>query len=73
MDDDEGRRPVRIVRQGSGSVAIWRRPQMVLLSAQGMAVAAVAWVAFTSEDWLRDVIRNFNADGAHLAVSEVPG
>jgi transposase len=36
---------------------------MVLLPAQGMDVAAIAKVAFTSEDRVRDVIRNFNADG----------
>jgi transposase len=63
IDDDEGRRLVRIVRRGSGSVVTWRRAQMVLLSAQGMDVAAIARVAFTSEDRVRDVIRNFNADG----------
>jgi transposase len=63
IDDDEGRRLVRIVRRGSGSVVTWRRAQMVLLSAQGMSVAGIAKVAFTSEDRVRDVIRNFNADG----------
>jgi transposase len=63
IDDDEGRRLVRIVRRDSGSVVTWRRAQMVLLSAQGMDVAAIAKVAFTSEDRVRDVIRNFNADG----------
>jgi transposase len=63
IDDDEGRRLVRIVRRGSGSVVTWRRAQMVLLSAQGMDVPAIAKVAFTSEDRVRDVIRNFNADG----------
>jgi transposase len=36
---------------------------MVLLSAWVMDVAAIAKVAFTSEDQVRDVIRNFNADG----------
>jgi len=36
---------------------------MVLLSAQGMDVPAIAQVAFTGEDRGRDVIRNFNADG----------
>src|ERR1700690_4538403 len=50
-------------RRGSGSVVTWRRAQMALLSAQGMDVAAIAKVAFTSEDRVRDVIRNFNADG----------
>jgi transposase len=63
IDDDEGRRLVRIVRRGTGSVVTWRRAQMVLLSAQGMDVAAIAKVAFTSEDRVRDVIRNFSADG----------
>jgi transposase len=63
IDEDEGRRLVRIVRRGSGSVVTWRRAQMVLLSAQGMDVAAIAKVAFTSEDRVRDVIHNFNADG----------
>jgi transposase len=62
-DDDEGRRLVRIVRRGSGSVVTWRRAQMVLLSAQDMDAAGIAKVAFTSEDRVRDVIRNFNADG----------
>jgi transposase len=63
IDDDEGRRLVRIVRRGTGSVVTWRRAQMVLLSAQGMNVPAIARVAFTSDDRVRDVIRNFNADG----------
>jgi transposase len=63
IDDDEGRRLVRIVRRGTGSVVTWRRAQMVLLSAQGMDVPAIARVAFTSDDRVRDVIRNFNADG----------
>ena len=63
IDDDEGGRLVRIIRRGSGSVVTWRRAQMVLLSAQGMDVAAIAKVAFTSEDRVRDVLHNFNADG----------
>ena len=61
--DDEGRLLVRIVHEGSGSVVTWRREKTVLLSAQGMDAAAIAKVAFTSEDRVRDVIRNFNADG----------
>jgi transposase len=63
IDDDEGARLLRIVRRGTGSVVAWRRAQMVLLSAQGMDVPAIAGVAFTSEDRVRDVIRNFNTDG----------
>jgi helix-turn-helix protein len=63
IDDDEGQRLVRIIRRGTGSVVTWRRAQMVLLSAQGMDVPAIEKVAVTSEDRVRDVIRNFNADG----------
>jgi hypothetical protein len=36
---------------------------MVLLSAQGMDVRAIAQVAFTSEDRVQDVMCNFNTDG----------
>jgi hypothetical protein len=64
IDDGEGRRLVRIVRRGSGSVVTWRRAQMVLLSAQGMDAAAIAKVAFTSDDRVRDVIRNFTPTGS---------
>jgi len=63
IDDDEGKRLLRIIRRGSGSVVTWRRAQMVLLSAQGMPVAKIAEVTFTSADRVRDVIHNFNADG----------
>jgi transposase len=63
IDDDEGHRLLRIVRRGTGSVVTWRRAQMVLLSAQGMPVAGIAEVAFTSADRVRDVIHNFNVDG----------
>ena len=58
IDDDEGRRLVRIVRRDSGSVVTWRRVQMVLLSAQGMDVAAIVKAAFTSEGRVRDVIQD---------------
>jgi transposase len=63
IDDDEGRRLLRIVRRGTRSVVTWRRAQMVLLSAQGMPAAKIAEVSFTSDDRVRDVIHNFNADG----------
>src|SRR5215213_743503 len=63
IDNDEGNRLLRIVRRSSGSVVTWRRAQMVLLSAQGMDVAMIAQVTFTSPDRVRDVIHNFNADG----------
>ena len=63
ISNDEGNRLLRIVRRSNGSVVTWRRAQMVLLSAQGMDVAAIAKVTFTSPDRVRDVIHNFDADG----------
>ncbi|MGV9777869.1 helix-turn-helix domain-containing protein [Streptosporangium sp. NPDC003464] len=63
IDDDEGRRLLRTVRRGTGSVVTRRRAQRVLLPAQGMPVAKIAEVTFTSPDRVRDVIHNFNADG----------
>ena len=63
ISNEEGNRLLRILRRGTGSVVRWRRAQMVLLSAQAMDVPQIARVTFTSEDRVRDVIHNFNADG----------
>jgi transposase len=63
LTNDEGRKLLSIVRRGSGSVVRWRRAQIVLWSAQRMDVPAIARIAFTSEDRVRAVIHNFNADG----------
>src|SRR5437870_7815790 len=63
ISDYECNRLKRIVRRGSRSVVTWRRTQMVLWSAQGMSVAQIAELAFTSEDRVRDVLHNYNADG----------
>lgn len=63
ISNEEGQRLLRIVRRSSGSVVTWRRAQMVLLSAQGMEVAGIAKVAFTSPDRVREVLHNFNDDG----------
>jgi transposase len=63
ISNDEGGRLLKTVRRSSGSVVTWRRAQIVLWSAQGMDVAQIAPLAFTSEDRVRAVIHNFNADG----------
>ena len=63
LDNDEGRKLLAIIRRGSGSVVRWRRAQIVLWSAQQMSVSQIAEIAFTSEDRVREVIHNFNADG----------
>ena len=72
IDDDEGRRLVRIVRRGSGSVVTWRRAQMVLLSAQGMDAAAIAKVAFTSEDRGPRCDPRLQRRRVYFALSQVP-
>jgi transposase len=63
LSNDEGRKLLSIIRRGSGSVVRWRRAQIVLWSAQWMDVPAIAKIAFTSEDRVREVIHNFNDDG----------
>jgi transposase len=70
---EEGNRLLRIVRRSSGSVVTWRRAQMVLLSAQGMDVAQIAKVAFTSPDRVRAVLHNFNEDGFDSLVPRYAG
>ena len=73
ITNEEGNRLLRIVRRSSGSVVTWRRAQMVLLSAQGMDVAQIANVAFTSPDRVRAVIHNFNDDGFDSLVPKYAG
>ncbi len=73
ISNDEGNKLLRIVRRSSGSVVSWRRAQMVLLSAQGMAVAGIAKVTFTSPDRVRDVLHNFNTDGFDSLVPKYGG
>jgi transposase len=73
ITNDEGNKLLRIVRRSSGSVVTWRRAQMVLLSAQGMDVAGIAQVTFTSADRVRDVLHNFNADGFDSLVPKYGG
>ena len=63
ISNDEGGRLLQTVRRSSGSIVTWRRAQIVLWSAQGMDVGQIAPLAFTSEDRVRAVIHNFNADG----------
>jgi transposase len=73
LTNNEGNQLLRIIRRGSGSVVRWRRAQIVLWSAQGMDVAQIAKIAFTSEDRVRAVIHNFNADGFESLVPKYSG
>jgi transposase len=73
ITNEEGNKLLSIVRRGSGSVVRWRRAQIVLWSAQRMDVPAIAKIAFTSEDRVREVIHNFNADGFDSLAAKYSG
>jgi transposase len=73
ITNEEGRKLLSIVRRGSGSVVRWRRAQIVLWSAQRMDVPAIAKIAFTSEDRVREVIHNFNTDGFDSLAAKYSG
>lgn len=63
IEPEEEGRLLQIVRRSSGSVVTWRRAHLVLFSARDLDVAAIAEVAFTSVDHVRDVLHDFNHDG----------
>ena len=63
LTDQEGRRLLQIVRRGKhGSVRV-RRAMIIMASASGTLVPAIARLAATGEDTVRDVIHTFNAKG----------
>jgi transposase len=63
LTDQEGRRPLRIVRRGKhGSVRV-RRAMIIMASASGTLVPAIARLVAADEDTVRDVIHAFNAKG----------
>ncbi len=64
LSDDEGRRLQRIVRREHGANAVrYRRALVVLASAGGNEVAAIARLVQTSPDRVREVIHRFNQIG----------
>ena len=67
LSDDEGRQLQRIVRRGGGksdkSIVKWRRALVVLASAGGNDVAAIARLVQTSPDRVREMIHSFNDKG----------
>jgi len=67
LSDEEGRQLQRIVRRGGGktdkSIVKWRRALVVLASAGGNDVAAIARLVQTSPDRVREVIHSFNDKG----------
>ena len=67
LSDEEGRQLQRIVRRGGGktdkSIVKWRRALVVLASAGGNDVAAIARLVQTSPDRVREMIHSFNEKG----------
>jgi transposase len=65
LSEDEGRRLQAIVRRGKhGSVRV-RRALIIMASASGTPVPAIARLVAADEDTVRDVIHAFNAKGLH--------
>jgi transposase len=63
LSDQEGRRLLQIVRRGKhGSVRV-RRAMIIMASASGTLVPAIARLVAAGEDTVRDVIHTFNAKG----------
>jgi len=67
LSDDEGRQLQRIVQCGGGktdrSIVKWRRSMVVLASAGGNSVDAIARLVQTSPDRVREMIHRFNEMG----------
>ncbi len=67
LSDEEGQRLLRIVRRGepkaAKSVIRYRRAMVVLASAGGNSVPAIARLVAADEDTLREVIHRFNELG----------
>ena len=63
LSDEEGRRLLQIVRRGKhGSVRV-RRALIIMASASGTLVPAIARLVAADEDTVRDVIHAFNEKG----------
>ena len=63
LTDEEGQRLLQIVRRGKhGSVRV-RRAMIIMASASGTLVPAIARLVAADEDTVRDVIHLFNAKG----------
>jgi transposase len=73
LTDQEGQRLLQIVRRGRhGSVRV-RRAMIIMASASGTLVPAIARLVAADEDTVRDVIRAFNAKGLAGAGPSVGG
>ena len=73
LTDEEGRRLQQIVRRGKhGSIRV-RRAMIIMASASGTLVPAIARLVAADEDTVRDVIHLFQRQGAGRAGPSVGG
>jgi transposase len=63
LTDEEGRRLTQVVRRGRGHPIRVRRATIILASASGTPVPAIARLVAADEDTVRDVIHAFNERG----------
>jgi transposase len=63
LTDQEGQRLTQLVRRGRGNPIRVRRATIILASASGTPVPAIARLVAADEDTVRDVIHAFNARG----------
>lgn len=63
LTDAEGQRLQQIVRRGKGGTVRWRRALIIMASASGNTVPAIARLVAADEDTVREVIHAFNTKG----------
>ena len=63
LTEDEGRRLQQIVRRQTGSPIRLRRAMVIMASASGNTVPAIARLVQGDEDAIREVIHRFNEIG----------
>ncbi len=63
LSDEEGRRLQQIVRRGKHESVRMRRAMIIMASASGTLVPAIARLVAADEDTVRDVIHAFNQKG----------
>ena len=63
LSDHEGQTPTQIVRRGRGNSIRVRRATIIMASASGTPVSAIARLVAADEDTVRDVIHAFNQRG----------
>jgi hypothetical protein len=73
LTDQEGWRLQQIVRRGRHELVRVRRALIIMASASGMSVPAIARLVAAGEDTVRDVVHAFDQKGAGRAGPSVGG